>query len=281
MQRQPVFNIPIVIVTIVLALLAVHAYRDYVATDEMEGWILSTFSFVPGRFTYGFDPAGVADTFASFVGPTARAQEEVARFFLGDGRPLWWTPVTYLALHADWTHVGVNCLWLVAFGAPVARRFGALRFLAFFLVTAIAGAAAHWLAHRYDLSPVVGASAAISGAMAAATRFVFQPGAPLGLGLGVSGDQAFRQPAMSLRKVLTDRRALPFLIIWFGLNFIFGLLSAPLGITQGPIAWEAHVGGFVAGLLLFPLFDPPIPPAPAIDAAAFADPTTDGPSPDP
>jgi len=36
---------------------------------------------------------------------------------------------------------------------------------------------------------------------------------------------------------------------------LFGLISQPLGMTSGPVAWEAHVGGFLAGLLLFPLFD--------------------------
>ena len=60
---------------------------------------------------------------------------------------------------------------------------------------------------------------------------------------------------MPLGRVFRDSRALPFLIMWFGLNLLFGLVSAPLGITQGPVAWDAHVGGFLAGLLLFPLFD--------------------------
>jgi membrane associated rhomboid family serine protease len=256
-QRQPIFNVPASVLAIMLTLATIHAFREYWATEELDAWILSTFSFVPGRFTFSIDPAGVADSFSSFTGPGAIAREEIAKYFLGDGQPLWWTPLTYSGLHADWTHCGVNSLWLVAFGAPVARRFGSLRFIALFFVTAIAGAAAHWLAHRYDLSPVVGASASVSGAMAAATRFVFQPNAPLGLGAGADGDAAFRQPALPLRRVFTDSRALPFLIMWFGLNLLFGLISAPLGITQGPVAWEAHVGGFLAGLLLFPLFDPP------------------------
>ncbi len=266
MQRQPIFNIPAAILAIVVALVAVHAYRDYIASDEVDGWILSTFAFVPGRFTFSFDPAGVADVFASFKGADAAPREEVARYFLGDGKPLWWTPLTYSALHADWTHCGVNCLWLLAFGAPVARRFGSVRFFALFAVTAIAGAAAHWAAHRFDLAPVIGASASVSGAMAAATRFIFQPGAPLGLGAGAPGDDTFRRPAAPLSKLFVDPRALPFLLMWFGLNLLFGLISAPLGITQGPIAWEAHVGGFLAGLLLFLLFDPRVSsPPPAID----------------
>ena len=151
-------------------------------------------------------------------------------------------------------HVGVNCLWLAAFGAPVARRLGTWRFLVLMALGSLGGAGLHYATHRYDLMPVIGASASVSGAMAAAVRFVFQPGAPLG---GIAGD-SFRQPALPLRRVFTNARTLPFLLIWFVVNLVFGLISAPLGITDGPVAWEAHVGGFAAGLLLFPLLDPAI-----------------------
>ena len=51
-----------------------------------------------------------------------------------------WTFVTYAFIHGDWTHLGLNGVWLLAFGTPVARRFGMARFLAFFAVTAAAGA---------------------------------------------------------------------------------------------------------------------------------------------
>ena len=108
--------------------------------------------------------------------------------------------------------------------------------------------------------PVIGASAAISGTMAAAIRFVFVPGAPLGARLGFGSradDRAYQQKPLPLLRVLTDRRAVAFLVIWFVANFVFGVASVPLGITSAAVAWEAHVGGFLAGLLLFPLFDPP------------------------
>jgi membrane associated rhomboid family serine protease len=55
---------------------------------------------------------------------------------------------------------------------------------------------------------------------------------------------------------MRDRRVLTFLGVWFGLNLLFGLTSGQTGLASGTIAWEAHIGGFVAGLLLFPLFDP-------------------------
>jgi membrane associated rhomboid family serine protease len=51
-----------------------------------------------------------------------------------------------------------------------------------------------------------------------------------------------------------------FLGSWFVINLVFGLVAGPLGVTDASIAWEAHVGGLLAGLVLFPLLDPERPP---------------------
>ncbi len=67
---------------------------------------------------------------------------------------------------------------------------------------------------------------------------------------------------MSLSGVFVERRALIFLAIWFGTNFIFGAGAQTFGLSDMPVAWVAHVGGFVAGLLLFPAFDRPFRPPP-------------------
>lgn len=240
-----------------VVLAAIHALRVYVLTPEENAWVLSVFSFVPGRFTYAIDPTGVANAFARLPAGDGAA---AARFFLGNGEPQPWTLLTYAFLHGSWMHFGVNALWLAAFGAPVARRFGPWRFLAFMVITAIAGAGMYYLFHRFDLEPMIGASAAISATMAAAIRFVFVPGAPLSASLGFGAradDRAYQQKPLPLLRVLTDQRAVAFLIIWFVANFIFGVASVPLGITTAAVAWEAHIGGFLAGLILFPLFDPP------------------------
>ena len=122
----------------------------------------------------------------------------------------------------------------------------------------------HYVTHMTDLQPVVGASAAVSGVMAAAVRFVFQPGAPLGESLGFAepADEgmAYRQPALPLRKILSNRSAISFLFFWFLANFLFGAIPVPLGVTDATVAWEAHIGGFLIGLLAFRWFDPPAPP---------------------
>ena len=258
MQRQPIFNVPSVVLALIAAFVLIHGVREYGLSEEQDGRLLLNFAFVPARFSLLFDPDGVADAFSQFAGRRGRALESAARFWLGDGRALWWSPLSYSFLHSDWVHCAVNSVWLAAFGTPVARRFGGVRFLALFAVTAIAGAGVHWGLHRFDFSPVVGASAAVSGAMAAACRFIFQPGAPLGEGFnfGTGDGSAYRQPAVRIGRVLTDRRAMPFIALWFGVNFLFGVGAQPLGLSDNPVAWEAHIGGFLAGLLLFAAFDP-------------------------
>jgi membrane associated rhomboid family serine protease len=163
-----------------------------------------------------------------------------------------WTFVTYALIHGDISHLVFNAIWLLAFGSPVAQRFGPLRFMAFMAVAAAAGAAVHLVTHFGDLLPMIGASAAVSGAMAAAIRFAFQHGGPLGLLR--DPEQAHRVPAAPLAASLRDPRVLAFVVVWFGVNLLFGLLGLP-GIPQA-VAWQAHIGGFLAGLLGFSLFDP-------------------------
>ncbi len=258
-QRERIFNLPPVVLAAVVILVGIHGLRELLPAD-IDLNLLAHFAFVPGRFTYAFDPHRMVPIIEAFAGKD-ELHAEIAQIFLGDGRPLWWTPITYAFLHASFLHVGFNCLWLVAFGAAVARRFGTLRFLLFCFVTAIAGALAHYFTHMDDLQPVIGASAVVSGTMAAAARFVFQPGAPLGEGLGYmdakASDRAYRRPALPLWSVFTDRRAMIFLIAWFFANLLFGLAPQLSGFAGATIAWQAHIGGFLVGLFAFPLFDPP------------------------
>ena len=262
--RQPVFNIPAPILLVLAGLLLIHLVRQIIP----EAWDDAAFTrlaFVPGRLTFAFDRDAVIGAMMTLAarGSEGYRQASAGRFFLGDGSLQPWTMVTYALLHADWTHVGLNGIWLLAFGTPVARRTLFKRFLAFFATTASAGAAVQYLAHPLDLAPVIGASAAVSGCMGATLRFMFQPRVSTAVLLSAALETPRRgdlQPVQPLRAILTDRRALTFLIAWFGTNLLFGLGSIGFGLSSGPIAWEAHIGGFCAGLLLFPLFDVPSVP---------------------
>jgi membrane associated rhomboid family serine protease len=226
--REPIFNVPAVLVATIGALVAIHAVRSLLPqADDVE--ILLLFAFIPARY----------DT--NILAWPGGAAADV------------WTFVTYALLHADWMHLLFNSVWLLAFGTPLARRFGAIRFLAFCAVTAAAGALAHLMTHFGQMVPMVGASGAISGTMSAAMRFAFQRGGPLTFG---GSDQSYRVPALSLVDTFRDPRVLAFLGVWFGLNLLFGLGSVSITGNEQPVAWQAHVGGFLAGLVLFSWFDP-------------------------
>jgi membrane associated rhomboid family serine protease len=221
----------------VIAVLAlVHAVRVFILTANQNNELLWLLAFDPIRYGMGLLPP------ADLPG--------------GWGAQIW-TFVTYALLHASWIHLGVNVIWLLPFGSAIARRFGALRFLGFFAVTAAAGALAHLFAYGGQNAPVIGASAAISGTMAGAMRFAFQRGGPLSLRRS-GGEADFRIPAAPLARVLREPAVLVFLLVWFGINLLFGLIALPIS-GAGPgevVAWQAHIGGFLAGLLLFSWFDP-------------------------
>lgn len=232
-RREPVFNLPPVVVVLAAILIAVHVLRQFISNEADQNVLFWT-AFLPARYANipvlnGILPGG---WFADI-----------------------WTFVTYAFLHGDAVHLGVNLIWFVAFGSAVAWRFGTIRFLAFYAVTAAAGAAAHLVSYYGDLAPLVGASASISGAMAAALRFAFEAGGPLGAWRN-SGPEAFRVPASPLLTSLRNPQVLVFLGVWFLLNLLFGASSSISGYAEGTVAWQAHIGGFLAGLLLFPLFDP-------------------------
>jgi len=232
-KREPLFNVPPVVVAVLAALALVHVARTLLLSDRQDVEFLLTFAFIPARY----------DT--SALGGVLPG---------GFGAEMW-TFVSYALIHADWTHYGMNAVWLLPFGSAVARRFGAVRFLIFFAVTAAAGAAMHLITHAGEQFPMIGASAAISGTMAAAMRFAFQRGGPLGFWR--DGDAAaYRVSAIPLTSVLSDPRVLAFLAVWFGINILFGLGSLPITGSDQVVAWQAHIGGFLAGLLLFSWFDP-------------------------
>jgi membrane associated rhomboid family serine protease len=231
--RERIFNIPVAVLLTTAALVTVHLFLALLSEPEWNEALL-VFGFIPARYDSLF-----------------LASEP---WWIGWG-PAFWTFVTYAFIHGNFLHLTFNLVWLLAFGTPVARRFGPLRFAIFFVATAVAGAAFHLVLHVDESYPVIGASAAISGMMGAAIRFVFQRGGPLA---GIRGEEpgTYQVPALPLRRIIRDPRVLIFLLMWFGLNFLFGEFSAALPGVGENIAWEAHIGGFVAGLFGFSVFDP-------------------------
>ncbi len=229
--REPILTLPRALTAYILLIAVIHL-RVWLP-PEADDWIIDVFGFIPKRYD-----STLLDV--SFPG--------------GSGAKVW-SFVTYSLLHANLTHLGFNVLWLLPFGSALARRFGAIRFFLFMAVTAIAGALAHLITHEHAVAPMIGASASVSGTMAAAIRFAFVQGSFLSFSRG-DAEAAAKVPALSLSKALRNGRVLAFLGVWFGVNLIFGIGSIAIGIDGASVAWQAHIGGFLAGLVLFSWFDP-------------------------
>lgn len=250
--REPAFSAPAVVVLLIAVLFAVHALRLYAIPDDIE--FLLAYSFIPARLSLALDPDGFARHFRaampSLAGGEGARILALAAHLVREDAARWWTLATYAGLHGSWTHLLVNSVWLLAFATPVARRLGPIRTILLYLITAIGGSLLHWGLHTYDVTPMVGASAIASGVMGAACRFMFHP-----LANSAFAESMREPPVQGLPALLANRRAMLFVAIWTISNLAFGLLAQPLGITDGGIAWEAHIGGFVAGFLLMPFLD--------------------------
>lgn len=232
-RHEPALNLPGSVTALLFVMGAIHTVRTYLLTVPQDDWVIATFAFFPGRYDY---PADL-------------------------GAKLW-TPLTYALLHGDWVHYLVNAVWLAAFGSALAWRFGTFRFLAFSAASAVASAGLFYAFHVHDFVPVVGASGAISGHMAAAARFMFEAGGPLAARRG--DPRVFETAAAPLSRVLTDMRVVAFLGLWVVMNLAFGLGAVSLAGETAQIAWEAHLGGFAFGFLAFSFFDPIRPRAAAV-----------------
>ncbi len=248
-EREPIFNLPPVIVVLLAILTLIHVARGMIP-PELDGAIVATFGFTPARVAFLFDQKAVLHHLNEIAGQS-EVQAQIGAFFLTYASPswLWFTPLSYAFLHGGATHLVFNGIWLAAFGSPVARRFGTARFLLLGGLGAVAGAVAYLAAHPLELAPMIGASAAISAYMGAAARFVFPIRGPY------RAETAFEAPMQSVRDMLASVQTMAFVAFWFLSNLLIGLGGQTLGFSQAPIAWQAHIGGFAAGLFLAPIFD--------------------------
>jgi membrane associated rhomboid family serine protease len=220
------FNVPGSVLAVLGLLVGVHVLRSALP-EVWDSWVTMALAFIPGRYDgYAEEiPGGLIASVTSFL--------------------------TYAVVHGDLIHLTVNSAWLLAFGAAVAGRIGAVRFLLFSAFCAIAGALAFLILNPGLMAPMVGASGAVSGLMGGTMRFLFS--ALDGGGLRGLREDPQRVPLMPLGQALADRRVLLVTGAFLVANF---LAAIGLGsIVVGGIAWEAHLGGYFAGLLSFGFFE--------------------------
>jgi membrane associated rhomboid family serine protease len=159
------------------------------------------------------------------------------------GTPNWWTPLTSMFMHGSWFHILGNMWFLYLFGDNVEDSMGPLRFVIFYLLCGFAAVAAQALVNPASPVPMVGASGAIGGVMGAYA--VLYPRAPVEM-LVIFG-------------FYVDRIAVPAVVMlgyWFFIQLLGGIPT--LAAEGGGVAFWAHVGGFLAGVVLVPLFRSPV-----------------------
>jgi membrane associated rhomboid family serine protease len=145
----------------------------------------------------------------------------------------WGGLVTALFVHVGWPHAALNAIAALAFGTPVARLFGtglwrALAFFTFYIICGVVGSLGFALLNLGSSAVLVGASGAVSGLMGAASRLIEREGglAPFSnrtvIGMGVS---------------------------WVVVNLLLAVFGFTAASGGAPVAWEAHLFGYAAGLL--------------------------------
>jgi membrane associated rhomboid family serine protease len=149
------------------------------------------------------------------------------------------TVFTSMFLHGDILHLGGNMLFLWIFADNVEESLGHVRFAVFYALCGVAAAFAQALPDMGSQIPMIGASGAVSGVLGA--YLILHPGARVRVLLPIG---------FVLRPMYLS--ALVVLGLWFGLQ----LLSTLLAGGGGGVAFRAHIGGFVAGVALLPLFRP-------------------------
>lgn len=146
--------------------------------------------------------------------------------------------LAHMFLHAGWLHLLGNMWTLWIFGDNVEDVMGPVRFLVFYVLCGLAALAVHMLTGPESTVPVVGASGAIGGVMGA--YFFLYPHA-----------RVVTVFPILIFPLIFEVPAVFFLGAWFMTQVFSGLLTSGAG---GGVAWWAHIGGFVAGMLLLRFF---------------------------
>jgi membrane associated rhomboid family serine protease len=159
-----------------------------------------------------------------------------------EGQANWLTPLSSMFMHGGWFHIIGNLWFLWVFGDNVEDAMGPVRFVVFYLLCGFAAVAAQALSNPASAVPMVGASGAIGGVMGAYA--LLYPRAPVHM--------------MVVLGFYIDRIAVPAVMMlgyWFVIQLIGGLPR--LQGDGGGVAFWAHVGGFLAGVALAPVFRSP------------------------
>jgi len=217
---------PVVNILLIAISVAVFLYQ-LVSPDFTNG-----FSAVPVEITTGRDLVG---QFPITLPDGSMALVDEAR----GPSPIWLTLLTSMFMHGGWTHIGGNMLFLFIFGDNVERALGHLRYLGFYLVCGLVASLAQVYSGPDSILPSLGASGAIAGVLAG--YLVLFPRNRVRVLIGY---------------FVTTVPAVVMIGLWAVIQFVNGFGATGVNAQSGGVAYMAHIGGFVAGLLLAFLLRP-------------------------
>ena len=211
---------PYVNIALIVACVLVFLYQ-LVNPDFTAG-----FSAVPAEITTGRDIVGqfqiaLPDGTAAIIDETRGPS------------PIWITLFTSMFMHGGWTHIGGNMLFLFIFGDNVEKAFGHARYLGFYLIAGIVASLAQVYSDPTSILPSLGASGAIAGVLAA--YIVLFPTNRVRVLFGY---------------FVTSVPAFVMIGVWAFIQFVNGFASTAISAQTGGVAYMAHVGGFIAGVLM-------------------------------
>ncbi len=215
---------PVVTYLLIALNLAVFLYMLTLRRSD-QGFFVYQWGVIPARFTHT----------AAFQ----TANPEITS-------PLYLTLFTAMFLHGGWLHIGGNMLFLWVFGDNVEDAMGPGRFIIFYLLVGLAGNFAHIYFNQSSLAPSLGASGAIAGVLGA--YIVLKPRG--------------RVRNLIFLGIIFIPFVLPAWIVigyWFVLQAFNGFVTLGVnfrsgGASSGGVAYWAHIGGFIAGVVLIKIF---------------------------
>ena len=181
--------------------------------------------------------SAVALNIVIFLVSLSQQNRFIARYAFVPAAPTAVTALTSMFIHAGWAHIIGNMFFLVVFGRPVEHAIGGVKFGLLYLMTGFAALAVHSAVTVNPAMPVVGASGAISGVVGMFLALFPQAPVDLHAYVGYWHVRTWRSTGL----VATG--------VWFIEQFALALLSSVTGLGLG-IAFWAHVGGFLCGVVL-------------------------------
>ncbi|WP_273758780.1 rhomboid family intramembrane serine protease [Bartonella sp. AU55XJBT] len=218
--KEPLLKVPFIIVVLIAFCFCLYCIPQYFFSHQFYVESLEFFSFTPALFKR--DPVA-----------------------------FYYTMVSYSFMHGSFKHVAFNMVWLLVFGSPLVRHFGVLRFLIFWVLTAVISVLTYFIFHQESIISLVGASGVVSGMMGAIARYGFPSGY---LGVNAQNEKPLGT-LLSIKKALCSKGVLIYISVWLAADFIIGISSVLFEENGISIAWEAHIGGFLTGFLLVGFFD--------------------------